>query len=123
MGYTFEGDKFLPDNTITKEELFKLLNIVRSYVDESKYESLDKVTKLDAIKMITDTLGLEKVAKLSSIYRTSFNDVSYSDDIGYIALAEGLELVSGDSNNNFNPNKELSRIEAICIALKLANIK
>jgi len=125
MGYTFTGDEFLPEKNITTEEWVKLLETVRSYSNKEDYEDLEKVTKLDAVKMIIKNLGFETVAKLPDIYKLSFNDENevQKDSIGYVALAKGLGLINGDSNNNFNPNKELSRIEAVCMALKLANIR
>jgi len=121
MGYTFCGDDFLPNEIISTEEWFKLLELVGSYTSKKEYEDLEKVTKLDAVKMIVKNLGLENVAELSDIYKISFNDVN--EDNGYIALAKGLGIVSGDSNGSFYPSKELTRIEAVCMVLKLANVK
>lgn len=125
MGYNFEGNEFSPEKLITKEEWIKLLGTTGNYINEDEYKDIEKITKLNAIKMIIKSLNLEKVAKLSSIYKLPFNDVNGipTEDVGYVALAKGLGIVNGDSNNNFTPNKELSRIEAVCIALNLASIR
>lgn len=123
MGYSFEGNEFLPNKAISKEEFIGLLQVVGTYIDEDKYENLEKITKLDAIKMLVDRLGLDKVAKLSEIYTMPFSDDVSREDIGYLALAKGLGIVSGDGNNICNPGKELSRIEAVCMALQFANVK
>ena len=63
--------------------------------------------------------------ELSDIYKSSFSDIDQVqyEDIGYVALAKGLGLVSGDHDNNLDPHKVLSRIEAVCIALKLAHVQ
>ena len=45
------------------------------------------------------------------------------ENIGYVALAEGLGIISGDGSGLLNPNKELTRIEAVCMVLNLASIK
>ncbi len=125
MEYSFDGDEFLPEKAITKDEWFNLLRTVGSYTDEDEYKDAKKVTKLDAVKMIINSLYLERVAKIPNIYKSSFDDIGevQNSDIGYVALAEGLGILSGDGSNNINPNKELSRIEAVCMVLKLANIK
>jgi len=125
MGYVFEGNEFLPEKAIAKEECFELLQKVGCYVNAKDYEELDKITKLEFIKMIIKNLGLEKVAVLSDIYKVSFSDAEQisNEDIGYAALANGLGLISGDTANKLNPNRELTRIEAVCIALKLAQVK
>lgn len=125
MGYTFDESEFMPNKIITKEELLTLFNLVGAYVDESKYEAESSVTKLMAVKMLIDELGLEKVANLSGIYNVTFNDIELvnESDIGYLALAKALGIISGDDNNNCNVLKDLTRIEAVCMALKFVSVK
>lgn len=125
MGYTFDGDKFLPEEAITKEEWFDLLRVVGSYTSEEEYKDLEKLTNIEAIKIIIKNLGLEKVANLSDIYKVEVNDIDEieASDIGYVALAKGLNIISADSDGNINPNKELNRKLAISMALRLLLVR
>lgn len=121
MGYIVEGNEFLPNNVINKEEFSKLLETVGKRIDEEDYKKLDSISKIEAIKIMLKGLGLESIAEISDIYKTSFTDVY--ENIGYVALAEGLGIVNGDASGLLYPDKELTRIEAVCMALNLANIR
>jgi len=121
MGYTVEGREFKPNEAITGEELNKLMQVIGFYMEEQEYKDIESITKLDAIKMMIKKLGLEKLAQIDEMYKTPFSDTN--SDIGYVALAKGLNIVSGDEEGRLNGDKELSRIEAVCMALKLANLR
>jgi len=121
MGYTVEGQEFKPNEAITGEELNKLMQVVGFYMEESEYKDIESITKMDTIKLMIKKLGLEKLAEIDEMYKTPFVDTNI--DIGYVALAKGLNIVSGDEQGRLNGEKELSRIEAVCMALKLANLR
>jgi len=90
-------------------------------MEESEYKDIESITKMDTIKLMIKKLGLEKLAEIDEMYKTPFVDTNI--DIGYVALAKGLNIVSGDEQGRLNGEKELSRIEAVCMALKLANLR
>lgn len=124
LNVTFDGDSFLPSKDITKEEFMDVLNKI-GYYSNNKDEEKDKekITKLDTIKLIIDSLGLSKVAELKDIYKVEFSDLSEikEDDIGYVAIAKALGIVNGDVFGNLTPNKNTTRAEAVVMALKLIN--
>ena len=121
MGYAVEGQEFLPNKSITGEELNNLMQIVGFYMEESEYKDIESITKLNAIKIMIKKLGLEKLAEIEEMYKNPFADIN--SNIGYVALAKGLNIVSGDEEGRLNGDKELSRIEAVCMAIKLANLR
>lgn len=121
MGYVVDGNEFNPNKLITGEELNKLMQVVGFYMEESEYKDIESITKLDAIKMMIKKLGLEKLAEIDEMYKSPFVDIN--SDIGYVALAKGLNIVSGDEQGRLNGDKELSRIEAVCMVIKLANLR
>ena len=122
LNVNFEGESFMPNKEITEEELDEMLQKLGyyGYREESKKASL---TKVEAIKLIIDKLGLAKVAELKDIYKVEFSDLAMinKDDIGYIALAKALNIIGGDEFGNVNPNKNVTRAEAVTMAMKLIN--
>ena len=68
----------------------------------------------DGAVFIIRALGYEKPAALTDIYRTNFSDEDLisPEKLGYVALARGFGIVSGDENNQFHPQDTLSRGDA-----------
>ena len=63
--------------------------------------------------MVT-TLNYHETAKLKGIYKTAFadQDMISEDMLGYVALAQGLGIISGDGNGLFNPTESLTKADA-----------
>ena len=61
------------------------------------------------------------VAQLQGIYRTKFVDDRSipADCYGYVALAQGLGMVSGNSSNRFLPNSNATRAQAAVMLYNL----
>lgn len=120
LNVTFEGESFMPSKMISEEEFLDMLNKLGFYRNNDE-DAKSSLTRVDAIKIIIDSLGLSKVAELKDIYNVDFNDVSLisKDDIGYVALARGLGIISGDNLGNVNPDNNVTRVEAVIMALNL----
>lgn len=118
LGYSFSGSEFMPDKAITSGEFISLLNVIGLYTSSDKE---DKLTRMDAIKIIVNGLGYGDIANLPNIYKSIYNDVT--DDLGYVAICYGLGIISDNEENMFRPNDELTRIEAVCLALDLMSKK
>lgn len=126
MNIGFEGEYFYPDKDITINEITKLLEGVGySYGREKELKGDKSISKEELAYLFITELGLEKVAKLSEIYKTGFND-EYSIDkkhLGAVALAKGLGIVEADGNNNFNPKSNITRGEAVHYILEFLQVR
>jgi len=126
MGVGFEGGMFLPDKAITAGELNKLLSgIGYGYFNEDDTANNKTITRELAAYTFISRLGLEKVAKLSDIYKTGYNDEAdiNKDYLGAVALAKALGLMEADSLNNFNPKKEVTRLESVKLITNYINVQ
>lgn len=136
FGIGFESGELKPDSIITQEEYAALL--VSAFVDNSpiilRASSLDtarnykravnkKIIRADdgeasspltrekaAIFMVR-AMGGEKYAQIPGIFNSLFPDVK--NNVGYISILAGLKVFNGDENGNFNPDKMLTRAEAM----------
>lgn len=123
LGVGFEGDKFLPDQAITGKELNGFLTKLNYYYDK-QYElnnNNSSITRIDAAKFTVQILGYDNIAKVKGIYNTAFVDQSQitESNIGYAALAYGLNLITKNDRNEFRPNEKLTRAEAADMVLTL----
>lgn len=102
----------------TSEELYDIL-IRNKYITEEEKSPESKIKREDAFVYLIRMAGLEKVAKLSDIYKISYKDESALSDgkIGYAAILSGLGVICGDGGK-LRPQDELTRAEAIMIAYK-----
>ena len=99
-----------------KEEVFSLAekNIIKGK-SENKFLPQDKVTRAEFVAMIIRLLELDK-EEIEIKNNIEFLDVEESDwYYEYIAKGKSLNIVNGYGNGSFNPNKELTREEAIKI--------
>lgn len=126
MGAGFESTEFKPDKAITEAEFAVLMNRINMYfkyynADES---SQGKLSREEAAKTIVTVLGYDKVAQLD-IFKTGFTDEKKigKNYLGYVAIAEGLGLVSADSKGKFNPSKSLTRGEAADLLIKALGVQ
>ena len=135
FGIGFEGSEFKPDDVITVNEYITLLmstfthhtpvilritnDITSEYkeavrngiIDIDKVRPGEPLTRENAAIYMIRVMGLEEVAKLNSIYKPAFKDVV--QNIGYISILGGMRVFNGDENDNFNPDKKLTRADAV----------
>lgn len=132
----FDGDKLEPSKEVTQKELLRFLasgifgKYYAEYTDEELYEILidneiiteeeqspdSPVKREDAFVYIIRFAGLEKVAKLSDIYKVSYADGHLLTDgkIGYAAILSGLEVICGNGGN-LRPDRNITRAEAVTV--------
>jgi len=136
FGIGFEGENFLPDAPVTKEEYITLLvssfmnnqpiilkdaydntreisQALRSKIADKDEDLSEELTREKAAVYMIRVMEIEKYASLSDIYIKPFKDVS--EYAGYIAILSGLNIVKGDSYGNFNPKSILTRAQAMSI--------
>ena len=119
----FDGDKFLPDEKITKEELTNIYTQCRFYTVDEIFSEGDFVTRMDAVKHIISALGYSKIASLENVFITDFADnlELLPGDVGFLAIARGLGFAHGDGET-FRPYDTLTRAEALALAYKVINL-
>lgn len=133
------GDNLEPEKKITQEELLRLLSsgMLGQYYSQSSTDELydmlirdgfvtdeekapeAAVSREDAFVFIIRMAGLERVAKLSDIYKVSYADGAQlsAGKIGYAAILSGLGVVCGNSGL-LQPQDETTRAEAIMMTYK-----
>lgn len=117
----FEGDKFEPDKPITSDEFKDILGSCSIYSYRIKdYTPSDTLTRTEAVKMIINSYGYEKIAALENVFITDFADnMSLKpEDVGSIAIARGFGIVNGDGEN-FKPYDTLTRAQALQLCLNV----
>lgn len=124
MNIGFEGEYFLPEKEITIGEMTELLSEVGYYNSETTVNADKTITREEMAQLLISRIGLGKVAKLQGIYKTGFTDENNIglDYLGAVALAKGLGIMSGDSNNNFNPSKKITRSEAVNLLINFISV-
>lgn len=137
----FNDKNFCPDNAITQKEAITLLmqafqsvSIYRNYNYDNMFDEAVRmglitkeqrddnatVTRLDGAVMIAKSIGADEYARLEGIWNCKFKDVT--EKVGYVCLLNGMGIINGDENNNFNPNNNLTKADcAILIYNCLAN--
>lgn len=139
----FEGeDLFRPDDRITQREMLAFVcSLHMGYIPYAmEFESLTQnarsygikisdldpdapVTREKAVEMIICALGYQEIAQLSNIFVTAFLDQAEinSEKLGYIALAQGLNIINGNGNGYFKPQESLSRADAAIMIYNYLN--
>ncbi len=134
-----KGEKLEPEKEITQEEFLKLVaeavfgSYYSQYTTDELYEMLanldiitseekapsDPVKREDAFVYIIRFAGLEKVAKLSDIFKVNFADENKltKEKKGYAAILSGMDVVSGDGGY-LRPQEKLTRGEGISLVYK-----
>lgn len=121
MGAGFEGSKFYPDQAVTKDELWKMVEAVSYNYYDKKLTGSDKITRQVAAEFAINLLDLKSISQIKGIYKVGSLDESEigSSYLGSVALAKGLEILSVDKNNKFRPKANLTRAEAADMILKI----
>lgn len=120
-GIGFDTDKFEPDKPITSDEFTDLLRSCSIYSYRiNGYTPSDTLTRAEAVKLIINSFGFEKVAALENVFVTDFADNMSlkAEDIGSIAIARGFGIVNGDGEN-FKPYDTLTRAQAMQLCLNV----
>ena len=99
---TDEDYKYLVDSFISREIIKK---------SEKKPDSL--VSREEAVSYLVRMLGFGKAAEIRGIYKTGFADEAEisAERIGYVAIAKGIGMVSGNGNACFAPKRHVTRGE------------
>ena len=135
----FAGPSFKPDAPITGEEVLKILTrikqpwidqphiepiaIIRALdMDEANYQQgvKGKLTRGQMSVMLVDFLGYSEVSQLN-IFKLDFADANkiVANEQGAVAIVHGLGLITKDIKGNINPQKEVTRGEAVTIIARL----
>lgn len=141
VGYT--GGMFRPDSALTQLDLIALLVSTEGYLysgggegaADELYEyaynlgilkRADRndskiLTRMETVRYILDAVGYGPIAQLEGIFRTKFADDGSipEEDYGYVALAQGLGMVSGDDANRFLPGAAATRVDAAVMLYNL----
>lgn len=98
------------------EQIYKDLIRIRVLKEDEKNPEA-YVTKQEAVKFVIRMMSLEKVAQIEGIYKEIFKDAKdiSKDLIGYVNIAYGLNIISGDGNGSILPRYELKREDAASI--------
>ncbi len=128
IGIGFKGGEFKPGNAITTKELTEFLNLANIYYNSGKYQIKNDdstITRASVSKFAIQILGYENVAKLKDIYNTGFKDQDQIPEelYGYTALANGLNIITANSDKEFRPNDKLTRGEAANMLIGMLNTK
>lgn len=119
-----ETDGFLPDNNITKNQLFESYD---DFYDEDIMKVLkdknESITRKELCKVISMFFGYEKITE-KNIFKNPFKDIDDSDkDLGCMVAADALDIVSADDEGNFNPSGYITNAEAAKALYMLEELK
>ena len=133
-GIGFESGELKPNSKITQQEYAALLvstfvnnspiilkngakldnfytqAVTNNIIRESDGNPGDTLKREKAAVYMIRAMKAEKYAELD-IYKPMFTDIS--SNVGYISILSGMNVFRGDEKGNFNPEKELTRAEAI----------
>lgn len=138
-GVSLDGTLFKPKVEITQLDFLTLLSKTISYYSnpitarstkkdiDDMYAFLERegivksgekapaatVTREDAVKFIIRALKYDKVAEISSIFKSGLKDINKAKANlkGYITIAEGLKIITG-AKGYFYPRTKLTREDA-----------
>jgi predicted small secreted protein len=139
-GIMFDGDKFNPNANITQKdylymiaktlfpyETYKLTekdDLDRMYgalttqgvIKKNEKSPYAAVKREDAVKFIIRAMNFGKVADIKGIYNCQFKDVNEISEglVGYITIASGLNIISGDEGC-FKPQEKMTRAQAAVV--------
>lgn len=101
-------------NQIKAVDALMSLGIVNGYTDGS-YKPGNTVTRAEMAKMLVEALGSGDLAQGSE---SSFKDAKGTWYDGYVAMAAGLELVTGYPDGTFKGDNPVSYQEAVVMTMR-----
>jgi uncharacterized membrane protein YkoI len=108
-GYKYEYDK------INEETISQIYSTAYDLdiLDKGQKEPDKAITRTDIVRSLVSMAGHSDVAELEGIYKCGFTDDGEIDskDYGYVAIAKGLGLVTGDPSGAFRPYDIITRQE------------
>ncbi len=144
-GIGYPGGQLLPTQELTQIDFVSLLATTQSYyykpeekdaaddlyryaynmgiITADKRNDNAKLSRMDAIKILLDYIGYGEVAQLENIFRCTFTDEASipADSYGYAAIAQGMGLVSGDTDGKLAPTRTASRVEGAMMVYNYMN--
>lgn len=83
------------------------------------------VSRAQFVKVLLTMSGYDKIAHLSTIFICRFQDESAitAKSYGYIAIAQGLGIIHGDLNGNFNSTSATTRAAVAVMLYNFLNRK
>ena len=140
VGYM--GGTFNPRQALTQRDLIALLASTQGYLYDGSEEMADGLysfayslgilkkeqrsdatvmTRGETVRLMLDAMGSGPVAQLQGIFRTDFTDDSSipADCYGYVALAQGLGMVSGNTSGAFAATEQTTRAQAAVMLYRL----
>ncbi len=120
LGVLERSEKFSPDEYIGKEDFQNIMSAAGMNFDVADETNIE-VTRLSAVKHIVDSLGYGKIASIEGIYKTEFadNPEISEKDVGYLAIAYGLNIIEGDAGTGtFRPSERITKAEAVKLAVE-----
>lgn len=113
-GYQFFGKTALNDDKET-EDLYNLL-IREGIIKQEEKNPEASLTREESVKFFIRLLKYDKVADLKNIFNCTFKDKDEISPelIGYVVIANGLNIVKGDGDY-FRPKNKLSRADAVLL--------
>ena len=137
FGVRFDGNECKPDEPILQKDYVALLVSVfvnrdpimlkaeSSFAPEYRIAKnsgivmpeeenpTEKITRALAAKYMIRAMKIDEYASIPNIYVSPFKDVT--EYVGQIAILNGLGIVKGDGNGNFNPSGVLTRADAMIL--------
>jgi len=119
-----DNKNFLPNNEITKNQLFEFYgNFYDDDIEEVLKDKNEPITKKELCKIISMFFKYVNIAE-KDIFKNPFNDVDDNDaDLGTMAIANALDILTVDKDGNFNPNKYITNAEAAKVLYMLEALK
>jgi hypothetical protein len=89
-------------------------------VGNNLYDPQGPVTRAEMAKIVVDMLGDQSFAQAMSYTTPSFTDASSipSWAVGYVNVASALGIVNGFPNGTFEPNGNVTEVEAVAMLLR-----
>ena len=97
-------------------DLMKSLGIMVGYTD-GKLHLENNITRAEFVTMIVRTLGYDYLIGSTENKFTDVSETHWAKD--YIAIAHALGLVAGVGNNKFNPDANVTIVEAETVLLRV----
>ena len=137
-GYYLEGDTFAPKAATTQLEFFRYLYspeqsyytddqdfykmlIDRKMLTKEEVNAKAVVTRQEAAKYVSRYLGVDKLAKESSVFKNMYTDKVDSAYVGYASAAYAMGIMKGDAKGRFNGQNPLTHAETAAILFNTLN--